>query len=745
MSWHSSARSLRWACMALALIIPSRESADACVSASEYMHIISSLDLGMNNHDIALMDSRLYLANESLGLAVVDVSDPYAPALVNHVDTGSPITQVEAVAGRVYLTDASGLRILKSQRSGPPTLLGNFGASGTKIDLKVDGNLVFLLTAELGLRIIDVSNPALPVQRSSVATNHPSHVRVWGGYAFLDENVSFGANSTLRILDVHDASNPVTVATLPNFCLNGAVDMATDGQILYALDDSDALPVIDVHTPSAPVRLAGVPYADYIPPESIALENGFAYLTTYEVSILATWDLTAPSSPHVDGRLELDNNLYSPFRVVTQFPFAYLMAGPLLQVIDVSSPHTPSLLGAVDTPGTAEGVALSGTSALVADGAEGFATVNLIDPAHPLLPAERNTPGFAYDAAFSGSLALIADGTSGVSLWNVGNLSAPVFLGTLDTPGTARGITSQGNRAYVADDASGLQIVDISTPSSPALLGQLDTAASSRAVALSGTVALLAESGPGAGAGTLRVIDTTNPALPALSASLTLSAPANDVALDGTRAYLALGDPNSFAGGIAIVDFTNPHAPALLADFDLVSDMYSLAVRDQMVYVAGRHPILSDSGVQYVIDVSTPTQPVVLQQLTLPIPARGVAVNSNVVLVADGASGLFTADAQCSRTSGVLPGPVANGWRVDPNPMRESAIILAPSRAQGSRVEIFDAAGRLRRTLDASTFGDGIAWRWDGRDVAGHRLPSGVYLARPEGSHAEGARILLVR
>ncbi|MFN8547393.1 MAG: FlgD immunoglobulin-like domain containing protein [Candidatus Eisenbacteria bacterium] len=745
MSWHPSARLSRLLFFALALLLATRGSARACVSASEYMHIVSSLDLGMNNHDIALMDARLYLANESLGLAVVDVADPYTPTLVAHLSTGSPITQVEAIGGRIYLTDATGLRILKSQRSGPPVQLGSFGASGTKIDLKVEGNLVFLLTAELGLRIIDVSNPALPVQRSSVATNHPSHLRVFNGFAFLDENVTFGANSTLRVLDVHDANNPTTVATLPNFCLNGAVDMATDGQILYALDDSDALPVIDVHTPSAPVRLAGVPYSDYIPPESIALENGIAYLTTYEVSILATWDLSTPATPHVDGRLELDNNLYSPFRVVTQHPFAYLMAGPLLQVIDVSSPHTPSLLGGIDTVGSAEAVALNGTSALVADGAAGFATVNLTDPVHPSLPALRDTPGFAYDAALAGSLALIADGPSGLALWNVGNPAAPILLGGLDTPGTARGVVSQGNRAYVADDASGLQVIDISTPSAPALLGQFDTAASSRAVAVSGSLAVLAESGPGANAGTLRVIDAANPNLPALSASLPLSAPANDVALDGNRAYLALGDPNSFSGGIAIVDLTNPHAPSLIIDFDLVSDMYSLVVRDQMVYVAGRHPILSDAGVQYVIDVSTPSQPVVRQILTLPVPVRGVAVNSNIVLLADGASGVFTAAAQCSRTSGLDDAPLANRLRVDPNPMRESTLILAPADQTGDAVTIFDAAGRRVRRLEASEIGGNSAWHWDGRDTDGHRLPSGIYLARVDGDRAVGARILLVR
>ena len=75
------------------------------------------------------------------------------------------------------------------------------------------------------------------------------------------------------------------------------------------------------------------------------------------------------------------------------------------------------------------------------------------------------------------------------------------------------------------------------------------------------------------------------------------------------------------AGGIAVVDISNPHAPSLVVDFDLASDMNSLVLRDQMVYVAGRHPITSEAGVQYVIDVSLPAQPVVLQMISVPVPA----------------------------------------------------------------------------------------------------------------------------
>ena len=38
-----------------------------------------------------------------------------------------------------------------------------------------------------------------------------------------------------------------------------------------------------------------------------------------------------------------------------------------LQVIDVSTPASPQIIGSVDTPGIAEGVTVVGTTAYVAD------------------------------------------------------------------------------------------------------------------------------------------------------------------------------------------------------------------------------------------------------------------------------------------------------------------------------------------------------------------------------------------
>lgn len=69
--------------------------------------------------------------------------------------------------------------------------------------------------------------------------------------------------------------------------------------------------------------------------------------------------------------------------------------------------------------------------------------------------------------------------------------------------------------------------------------------------------------------------------------------------------------------------------------------------------------------------------------------------------------------------------------RVWPNPFRSAAEILAPGLPQDDRArcEIFDAAGRLVRTLPPG-YSPAFDRRWDGRDSEGRPVPPGVYWVR---------------
>jgi hypothetical protein len=106
----------------------------------------------------------------------------------------------------------------------------------------------------------------------------------------------------------------------------------------------------------------------------------------------------------------------------------------------------------------------------------------------------------------------------------------------------------------------------------------------------------------------------------------------------------------------------------------------------------------------------------------------------------------YDGDAPSATPEPALPG--GPRLRVQPNPVRGTAEIVFGMEAAGMvRADVFGPDGRLVRRLDRAEETAGVKTiAWDGRDEAGRRLPTGVYLVRvstPEG--ASGAKVLLAR
>ncbi len=129
----------------------------------------------------------------------------------------------------------------------------------------------------------------------------------------------------------------------------------------------------------------------------------------------------------------------------------------------------PTILGSVDTPVSASGVAVSGAVAYVADAGSGLQVIDVSDPASPVILGSVDTPDEALGVAVSGTVAYVADGfASGLQVIDVSDPGSPVIVGSIDTPGNPLGVAVSGAVAYVADDESGLQVIDVSSCSTRA-------------------------------------------------------------------------------------------------------------------------------------------------------------------------------------------------------------------------------------------------------------------------------------
>jgi hypothetical protein len=343
-----------------------------------------------------------------------------------------------------------------------------------------------------------------------------------------------------------------------------------------------------------------------------------------------------------------------------------------LQVIDVSNPMSPTLMGFVDTPGFARKVAIYETTALVADD-NAYVLINVSNPMSPTIILRQLGFSTIYDVAVSASgVAYLATNWFDLMTLDITNPASPVHLGSIDTKGTAWAVAASGPTALVAirstsgpDQFSGLEMIDVSNPASapalsntsvlgnqsvtidgtkiyttgryrigtsntfesklkvidvtnpqsPLVLGSVTTPGFIDGVAVSGTTACAAD-------GSLRVIDVSNPSSPQIVATAPVIAV--DVAMTGTMAYVAGG-----AGGFFIVNLSNPSAPSIAGSVDTPDNAWGIDVSGSLACVADRA-----SGLQ-VIDVSNPSAPVILGSVDTPGNAMDVAISGSLAYVTD--------------------------------------------------------------------------------------------------------------
>ncbi|TAN46355.1 MAG: hypothetical protein EPN21_20685, partial [Methylococcaceae bacterium] len=297
----------------------------------------------------------------------------------------------------------------------------------------------------------------------------------------------------------------------------------------------------------------------------VAISGNYAYVADNSAG-LQVINISTPASPTLEGSYDT----WSAGGVAVSGNYAYVGdASDGLRVINISTPASLFQAGILNTSGSARGVAVSGSYAYVAGAdAGGLQVIDISTPSSPNQMGSYDTSGIAYDVAISGSYAYVADDTSGLQVINISNPASPILAGTYDTSGNARGVAVSGNYAYVADYSAGLRIIDISNPASPTLVGTYDTSGDSRGVAISGNFAYVGDYAPG-----LQVIDISDPAYPSLAGTYDTSGTSGNAyvaAVSGNYAYVAYDGQGLQV--ISIDNVTRPNA------FSVASDSASLTV-----------------------------------------------------------------------------------------------------------------------------------------------------------------------
>ncbi len=511
-----------------------------------------------------------------------------------------------------------------------------------------------LVGTPTGLVVFDISDPARPAPISQLPMAYPSGIAVSGGRAFLS-----GWDLGFKVVDLTDPAHPIPLAGLP---LNGAGRLAVQGDLAY-VTGVFGIRVIDVSDPAIPVEIgswSGTPAFD-----GIAISGNLAVLTTNQATTMygiGTFDLSNPIAPVLLSTLAFPTRTYDASLAGGLAYVANSYDG--VQIVDVSDPVHPSVVGRGDTVHEASGVAVVGALALVVDA--GMRIFDVSNPSQPVETGYFRSDGYVRQLAAAGSLAIIAGYDNGITLADINPpISAPV-LGQTATPGSCTGVArtgdtnfvladlekglttgtledpaapglyvnhrtaGQANRvavrdslAFLAAGTSGLHVYNVSDASNPTHVSWIETPGDARDVGLAGQYALVAD-----GTSVL-VVNTADPVH--LGVAATLPIPARDLSISSSLAAVCGATEE-----VAVVDLSDPASPDLLCMFPTHDVAWAVALDGRTLLVAGTDPGNPTWGGLELVDLTEPSAPVSLAYIPVSSPATAVACANGFAYVGTG-------------------------------------------------------------------------------------------------------------
>ena len=551
------------------------------------------------------------------GPGVAAVQDAQNVELVDQL--GGATWSVAVQGNYAYIGMGPRLVILNVFFPDSPTVAGKTQTLPDVINsLVVSGGHAYLAAGESGLRIINVSNPAAPVEVGYYDTaGYAEGVAVSGNYAYVAD-----LDQGLRVINISNKTSPVEVGSYnPSGLGSWAYTVKVEGMYAYVAG-TDGLRRINVSNPANPTLagffeiLGGPSY------KGVALSGNYAYVA--DGTLLRVIDLTNPTILTQAGSYDPPGSDESPYTVFVSGNYAYLGSGDSgLRLVNVSNPASPTGAGMYNTTGYAWESAVAGNYVYVADGYNGLVIVNVSNPMNPVLTASYAVLGNAHEVAAAEKYAYTTqwNSRSGLHIIDATNPWSMAQAAVVDLPIYAEGVAVRGNSAFVLQYNglySQLRKIDVSDPYAPTSGGSRDISGWAAGVAAVGNYVYVADGNY------LRIYDGAN--LVERGVYTDTQGYPGSTAVVNNYAYVAN------TTGLLVIDVSNPTQPTFKSFYDSPGYAYAVAASAD-----GKYAYLADGGQLLIINVSNKLSPYLAGSYAVgPGTATHVAVAGEYVYVSTG-------------------------------------------------------------------------------------------------------------
>jgi hypothetical protein len=271
---------------------------------------------------------------------------------------------------------------------------------------------VFLATESGGLEVLDVSNPASPVNVDTYIQGASIYrIIVKDDLAYL----SCGPDG-LQIVNISDPHNVAYVSHLNwTYTQNpeSTAQMEIVGNYLYVCDVDDDFKVINVTDPFNPIMIGSCFFSSSA--LGVAVKDNFAYIGAWN-NRLVTVNITDPTDPQVTA----DN--YSPisYSIGVQVKYGLVYVADWengIHIYDLTNPDVPTFVKTISMEKLRD-IYIFWQYAFVSDSDFGLRVFNLHDPLNPVLENTYSNGGYTSRVIVYEELTLVANGLNGLLIYD---------------------------------------------------------------------------------------------------------------------------------------------------------------------------------------------------------------------------------------------------------------------------------------------------------------------------------------
>ena len=665
---------------------------------------------------VAIHSDRAYFV-DGLAINVVDVSDPDIPQKIGYLLTpGFEARRVDLGVtdlgvNEAYVADRGGLRVYDVRDPSALRMIGTvplFNAHGLSVALPN----VFVASGDLGLQVVDASNPDKPVLIGGVKTDFATDVAASGSLANLI------ADGRMVNIDISDPANPIFLGELTS---PEVVDVAGGDPYSYIVTATSGFHAVDNTNPAAPVLLRSAidPTANSV---AIIDEQYIGVAGLGEGFLIA--DVSNPQLPLFVASLK------SPCRALeVSGHIAYLGGSDSLRIADISSPTSPVVIGGI--AGTNVTSVTAHDDLLFVSGTFGQDRWRVMDVSNLTQPRVISAFSIPTVECVARDHLVYQASPGGFRVVDVSNPGDPTVLSLLT--GAARGydIALDSTFTYVAT-GEGLTIVDVANPQAPFIVSHLELREDANRVDLMMPYVYVSVFHYG-----LEIVDVSDREFPRLAATMDLPGrSAFDVAIAPPYAYVAGGQ------FVQVLDISDAIAPVLVGQIGTAVSLSHFAAKptDDGILVEWRTAFESQHLGFWLLRRAGEEDYRSLTKELIGPPGPYAFLDREIV---PGVTYEYVLEAVDRQGSVQRFGPItarapnATRLRIEswPNPSSSADLPLGIRtvipEANPVTLDMFDVTGRLIRNLWAGPLPPGRhRFEWNGRDAKGSLVPSGIYFYR---------------